>query len=206
MNGQLLPSGNKGDQQGLILEGEGSNEGTPTMMKVRGKFSKLYKLRPLNDIFIVDNLKRRRAHFQEIREGWHILLTRFCSILTMKYFLLFWTYSPLCSCSKGFLMGFVHHIKGVGTAGKVKHGQPSARNLKYVEVKSLTPLSHIDLFKMKYDFLISFLLVSYIIAVHLPLLASCQIEHGLQKVWEKKMEVNVGKKFRGRKLSGQHEV
>ncbi len=46
MNGQLLPSGNKGDQQGLILEGEGSNEGTPTMMNVRGKFSKLYAATP----------------------------------------------------------------------------------------------------------------------------------------------------------------
>jgi hypothetical protein len=42
VNGQLLPSGTKGDQQSLILEGEGGNEGTPTMMNVRGKFSKLY--------------------------------------------------------------------------------------------------------------------------------------------------------------------
>ena len=45
-DGQLLPSGNKGDQQGLILEGEGGNGGTPTMMKVRGKFSKLYAAMP----------------------------------------------------------------------------------------------------------------------------------------------------------------
>ena len=45
-DGQLLPSGNKGDQQGLILKGEGGNGGTPTMMKVREKFSKLYAATP----------------------------------------------------------------------------------------------------------------------------------------------------------------
>jgi hypothetical protein len=45
-DGQLLPSGNKGDQQGLILEGEGGNGGISTMMKVRGKFSKLYAATP----------------------------------------------------------------------------------------------------------------------------------------------------------------
>ncbi len=45
-DGQLLPSGNKGDQQGLILEGEGGNGRTPTMMKVRGKFLKLYAAKP----------------------------------------------------------------------------------------------------------------------------------------------------------------
>jgi len=38
---QLLPSAEEGGQQGLILEGEGGNGGTPTMMKVRVKFSKL---------------------------------------------------------------------------------------------------------------------------------------------------------------------
>jgi len=43
---QLLPSGNKGDQHGLILEGEGGNGGTPTMMKVRVKFSRLYAATP----------------------------------------------------------------------------------------------------------------------------------------------------------------
>ena len=41
-DGQLLPSANKGGQQGLILQGEVGNGGTPRMMKVRGNFSKLY--------------------------------------------------------------------------------------------------------------------------------------------------------------------
>ena len=45
-DGKILPSGNKGDQQGLILKGEGGNGGTPTMMKVREKFSKLYAATP----------------------------------------------------------------------------------------------------------------------------------------------------------------
>ena len=44
--GQLLPSANKGGQQGLILEGEGGNGGTPMMIKVRGKFWKLYAPTP----------------------------------------------------------------------------------------------------------------------------------------------------------------
>ena len=35
-DGQLLPSANKGEQQGLILQGEVGNGGTPRMMKVRG--------------------------------------------------------------------------------------------------------------------------------------------------------------------------
>jgi len=48
-DGQLLPGGNKWDQQGFIFEGEGGNGKTPTMMKVRGKFLQLMLPRPLND-------------------------------------------------------------------------------------------------------------------------------------------------------------